>query len=86
MIMANETVAEHMYRLELPFIYRVHEEPDHESITDLNSFLHLFGYHVKGSEKGIPRSFQEIVDLVKGRPGRENRQHHASAFHEACPV
>lgn len=69
MIMANETVAEHMYRLELPFIYRVHEEPDHESITDLNSFLHLFGYHVKGSEKGIhPRSFQEIVDLVKGRP------------------
>jgi len=69
MILANETVAEHMYHLELPFIYRVHEEPETESISDLNSFLHLFGYHVKGSEKGIhPKSLQEIVGLVKGRP------------------
>lgn len=69
MILANETVAEHMYHLELPFIYRVHEEPETESISELNSFLHLFGYHVKGSEKGIhPKSLQEIVGLVKGRP------------------
>lgn len=69
MILANETVAEHIFHQELPFIYRVHEEPERESINDLNSFLHLFGYHVKGSEQGIhPKSYQEIVELVKGRP------------------
>lgn len=69
MILANETVAEHMFHLELPFIYRVHEEPDSESVSDLNSFIHLFGYHIKGSENGVhPRSFQEIVSKVQGRP------------------
>jgi ribonuclease R len=69
MILANETVAEHMYHLELPFIYRVHEEPETESVSDLNNFLHLFGYHIKGSENGIhPKAFQEILELVKGRP------------------
>lgn len=69
MILANETVAEHMYHLELPFIYRVHEEPDSEKVSDLNDFLHIFGYHIKGSENGVhPRSFQEIIDLVHGRP------------------
>lgn len=69
MILANETVSEHMYYLEVPFIYRVHEEPDGEKVSDLNNLLHLFGYHIKGSENGVhPKAFQEIVSLVKGRP------------------
>jgi len=69
MILANETVAEHMYFLEVPFIYRVHEEPDSEKVSDLNDFLHLFGYHIKGSENGVrPKSFQEIIALLHGRP------------------
>lgn len=69
MILANETVAEHMYFLEVPFIYRVHEEPDAEKIQNLNDTLHLFGYHIKGADDGIhPKAFQEIVSLVKGRP------------------
>ena len=69
MILANETVAEHMYFLEVPFIYRVHEEPDSEKVQELNEALHLFGYHIKGSETGIhPKAVQEIVSLVQGRP------------------
>ena len=69
MILANETVAEHMYYLEVPFIYRVHEEPDSEKVSDLNDFLHLFGYHIKGVENGVhPKSYQEIVSLLRGRP------------------
>ena len=69
MILANETVAEHMHHLEVPFIYRVHGEPEPERVSDLNNFIHLFGYHIKGSETGVhPKAFQEIVALVKGRP------------------
>lgn len=69
MILANETVAEHMFFLEVPFIYRVHEEPDAEKVQELNEALHLFGYHIKGSDSGIhPKAVQEIVSLVQGRP------------------
>jgi len=69
MILANETVAEHMYWLEVPFIYRIHEEPDSEDISELNSFLRIFGYKIKGKEGSIhPGAFQEIVEKVKDTP------------------
>lgn len=69
MIVANETVAQHMCWLEVPFLYRVHEEPTEEKIPALNEFLHAFGYHIRtGLDKMSPKSFQEIVEKVKGRP------------------
>ena len=69
MIVANETVAQHMYWLEVPFLYRVHEEPTEEKMLALNEFLHAFGYHIRtGSDKVSPKSFQEIVEKVKDRP------------------
>jgi len=39
MLTANETVAERFYWLEVPFIYRVHEEPDYDKIIETNKFL-----------------------------------------------
>jgi len=35
MLMANETVAEHFSKLDLPFIYRIHEEPKAEKVQKL---------------------------------------------------
>lgn len=69
MVLANETVAEHFYWLEAPFVYRVHEKPDPEAVKQLNQFLKRFGYHVKGVENEIhPRAFQEVVEQVEGKP------------------
>ena len=34
MIAANETVATHIYYMELPFVYRVHGEPNEEKIQN----------------------------------------------------
>ena len=39
MIKANEVVAEHMYQQQVPILYRVHEKPDEESVTELNRVL-----------------------------------------------
>ncbi|MDK2822032.1 MAG: ribonuclease, partial [Clostridia bacterium] len=70
MIAANEVVARHLYELNLPAIYRVHEEPDPEKLQDLNSFLTFFGFNIKPGRDGAvkPRSFQEILERVKNRP------------------
>src|SRR5690606_1079205 len=59
MLAANETVAEHFYRLEVPFVYRIHESPDVEKLRIFYEFVTSFGYTVKGSpDKVKPRSLQ----------------------------
>lgn len=68
MLVANETVAEHVTRMELPFIYRIHEKPASEKIGALNEFIHNFGYHLKGSaEKIHPKVLQELLGKIKGQ-------------------
>lgn len=70
MLKANETIAEHFYWLQVPFIYRVHEEPGEESVQELNRFLHNFGLNIKGGENGQvhPKAFQAVLEQVEGRP------------------
>ncbi len=68
MLAANETVAQHFYWLEIPFLYRVHEAPDRDRIQKLAAFLQNFGYYMKNigqtggraaaREKGRSRAVQ----------------------------
>lgn len=48
MLVANETVAEHFHWLKVPFLYRIHEDPDPEKLQNFMAFAANFGYHVKG--------------------------------------
>ena len=67
MLTANEVVAEKFYWLEAPFIYRVHEEPDMEKVTELNKFLFNFGYRVKCTNENVhPTAFADVLEKIKG--------------------
>ncbi len=70
MLIANETVARHMDEKHLPFLYRVHEQPEKEKIERLNSLLSTFGLFVRQSEGGDiePRDVQQALLKVEGRP------------------
>lgn len=69
MLTANETIAEKFYWLEAPFVYRVHEIPDMEKITELNKFLYNFGYKIKASKDNIhPKEFAKVLEEIKGKP------------------
>lgn len=68
MLAANETVAEYVFWLELPFVYRIHEEPDPEKLENLNKFLYHFGYKIKGSLESIhPKAIQGLLEEVTGK-------------------
>ena len=67
MLAANETVAENYYWLSLPFVYRIHEEPDEEKIADFSKFIYNFGYTLKGSQEVHPRELQQLLLKIKGK-------------------
>nr|WP_043930322.1 ribonuclease R [Bacillus sp. EB01] len=69
MLAANETVAEHFHWMEVPFIYRIHEDPKEDKLRRFFEFITNFGYIVKGTANDIhPRALQEIIEAVQGKP------------------
>lgn len=67
MLAANETVAEHFYWQEAPFLYRIHENPDEEKIKKLRTFIKNFGYSIKSTGDDIhPKEFQKLLKRVEG--------------------
>ncbi|WP_100405392.1 ribonuclease R [Bacillus solitudinis] len=69
MLAANETIAEHFHWLKLPFVYRIHEDPDAEKLTKFLEFITNFGYVVRGSANTLhPRALQKLLDEVRGEP------------------
>ena len=62
MIVANEVVAERIFWLEIPSVYRTHEKPTKESIHSLNDTLAKFGYKIPNVDNIHPKQFQEIIE------------------------
>ena len=68
MIQANECVATHIFYMDLPFIYRVHEYPKEEKIRDFISFVQSLGYTVKFNAKDIsPKAIQNLINQLKDK-------------------
>ena len=68
MIIANETVASHVYWMNLPFIYRVHGTPKEEKVNDFLNFVSSLGYKVKGKLNiNHSSSIQRILNQLKDK-------------------
>ena len=71
MLAANETVAEDCFWQELPFVYRVHEEPDGEKLVQLSGMIAGLGYGIKTSGAGKevhPKEIQKLLAKASDRP------------------
>lgn len=69
MLVANETVAQHFFWMEIPFVYRTHDNPDPEKIAKLSIFLHNFGYYMKTSKEEVhPKEIQKLLDKMENTP------------------
>lgn len=69
MIAANECVATHIYFMNLPFIYRIHEVPKEEKIRSFLSYIQTLGYQVTGNLKeNNPKTIQKIIRMLDDKP------------------
>jgi ribonuclease R len=77
MLAANETVAEHFYWLEVPFVYRVHGAPEEDKFRMLSGMISNMGYSLKttdrsgnkvGSGEIHPKEIQKLLDKIAGTP------------------
>lgn len=68
MIAANECVATHIYFMNLPFIYRIHEVPKEEKIRSFLSFIQGLGYQVPGNIKeNNPKTIQKLIRFLEDK-------------------
>ena len=69
MLMANETVAEHYFWMEVPFVYRTHDKPDPEKVQKLATFINNYGYHIHMAQDEVhPKEFQKLLGEIEGSP------------------
>lgn len=69
MLAANETVAEHFHHMEVPSLYRIHEDPKPEKLQRFFEFITNFGIVVKGKGTQVePSALQEIINSIKDSP------------------
>ena len=69
MLIANETVAEHLVRQEMPALFRVHERPDPAKVEAFEEFATSLGYSLAASPDAIaPGHFQRLLERLRGRP------------------
>ncbi len=75
MLLANQSVAEHVYKLakstgkDLAFVYRIHDMPNSDKITELGLFLKMLGYELK-HERGMihAQNINALLKEVTGTP------------------
>lgn len=65
MLIANETIAQHFFWMEMPFVYRTHEKPDPDKLMKLSAFIRNFGYYVKlTGEEVHPKELQKLLGQI----------------------
>ena len=68
MIQANECVATHIFYMDLPFIYRVHEYPKEDKIRSFLTFVSSLGYTIPSDIKDLsPKSMQKLLYFLKDK-------------------
>ena len=65
MLLANETVAEHLVEQGMPSLHRIHEPPDEKKVAEFEEFIEPLGYGLGATGRSVrPKHFQKQLDSV----------------------
>jgi ribonuclease R len=69
MLLANKRVAEYVGKnlKGKTFVYRIHDKPDPEKISNFSHFIRRFGYKLPADENNLPRAMNRLMKEVAGR-------------------
>jgi ribonuclease R len=69
MLLANRRVAEYVGKKlrGKTFVYRVHDKPDPEKISNFRTFITRFGYKLTSDENNLPKAMNRLMKEVAGR-------------------
>jgi ribonuclease R len=70
MLAANVAAAKFLLRKKQPALYRIHEGPAEEKLTDLREFLGELGLSLPGGKKPQASDYALLLDNVRERPDR----------------
>lgn len=68
MLLANVATSKFLQKNNILALYRVHDTPSEDRLTDLREFLREFGLALPGGKKPKPRDYAELLDKIEGRP------------------
>ncbi len=71
MILANVAAAETLERARTPLIYRVHDQPDEESLKGVREYLDSLGYSLSKGGSVRPANFNQLLKIAKERDEKE---------------
>lgn len=69
MLLANRMVAEFVYKKMKgkTFVYRIHDKPDPEKISNFRQFITRFGYKLTEDINSLPKAMSKLMKQVAGR-------------------
>ena len=68
MLAANVAAARLFQRKKMPALYRIHESPSEEKLSDLREFLAELGLNLPGGNKPTAKDYGTVLDAVRERP------------------
>lgn len=73
MLLANRGVATFIYTRKKKgepdtFVYRTHDAPDYEKVSDFAKFASQFGHKLLINEKALSKSLNKLMDEIEGKP------------------
>jgi ribonuclease R len=70
MLLANQIVAKQVDKISgaeiLPFVYRIHDEPEEDKIQEFGRFVSSLGYRFNTGAKNKSKELQRVLDEAKG--------------------
>ena len=69
MVLANETVAEYMQSIDMPFVYRIHEKPNEEKAAQFRAFAQNLGLTARFNADDVkPYDYQKLLKSAENLP------------------
>jgi ribonuclease R len=68
MLAANVCASDILRSHEHPALYRIHEGPTADRLTDLREFLREFGLQLGGGAAPKAKDYAKLLELIRGRP------------------